>query len=148
LIKEFHVYFEPYWLFHEYAIHMILVHSHYFCLLIYLFYEHIFKLYKCVTVFVYLAMIPCIQDSQAHSSPQRPQEALQERGNDIRPDGFWQTHQKEKITFLHFDVLRKRIKLRGEMQLSSTLDRSAPSLPSLYALYGESVRFFIPILTP
>ena len=49
LIKEFHVYFEPYWLFHEYNIHIILMHSHYFRLLIYLFYEHIFEPFRSVS---------------------------------------------------------------------------------------------------
>jgi len=52
-------------------------------------------------------------------------EALQVRGSDILPDEFQQTHQKEKIAFLHFGILRKRIRLWGEMQLTSIPDRSA-----------------------
>ena len=52
------------------------------------------------------------------------------------------TPQKEKVTFLHFVVLRKRIRLRSEKQFASTPDQRAPSLPFLYTLYGGRVKFF------
>jgi len=76
-----------------------------------------------------------------------PKEGLQELGSNIRLDGFQQTHQKEKTLFLHFGVLRKRIRLWGERQLASTLDQSAPPLPSSYAIYRGRVKFFKMILT-
>ena len=56
--------------------------------------------------------------------------------------------QKEKAIFLHFGVLRKRIKLQGEKQFASTPDRRAPSLPPSYAIYEGRVRFFRTTLTP
>jgi len=50
------------------------------------------------------------------------------------------TLQNEIATLLHFDILRKRSRLRGERQFNSTLDRRAPSLPSSCTRYEGRVR--------
>jgi len=39
-----------------------------------------------------------------------------------------QTHQKEKTTFLHFGVLRKRLRHRGEKQFANTFDQKTSFL--------------------
>ena len=52
---DFQIFDEPHWLFSWICYSQMLVHSHYFCLLMILFYEHIFELYRFrVSIFVYL----------------------------------------------------------------------------------------------
>jgi len=55
--------------------------------------------------------------------------------------------KRKKTTFLHFGVLRKRIRLRDEKQFASISDQRDSSPPSSYTLYRGRIKFLRTILT-